>query len=92
MKQRFRVPEHVIERTLGEKTILLNLRSGDYYSLNGSGSSFWKGLSEGRPLGELAEEAGRTYQQPAEAVEADLAEFAGELRRLGLVEPAGEGE
>lgn len=86
MKSQFTVPEHVIERMLGDKTILLSLRSGDYFSLNAVGSFFWKGLSEGREPPELAEEAARTYGQPLETIEADLAEFVGNLERLGLAE------
>lgn len=86
MKDRFTVPEHVVERALGDKIILLNLRSGDYFSLNSSGSFFWKGLTAGRTPQELAAEAARTYAQPLEAVEADFAEFAAALEKLGLAE------
>lgn len=90
MKRTFTVPEHVIERPLGEKTVLLNLRSGDYYSLNGTGSFFWKGLVKGESLTQLAAQAQRTFQQPLEVIEADLMALAGELERLGLIEPSGE--
>jgi hypothetical protein len=86
MKSQFTVPEHVLERTLGDKTILLSLRSGDYFSLNAVGSFFWKGLSDGRAPDALAAEAARTYGQPLEAIERDLAEFVGNLERLGLAE------
>jgi hypothetical protein len=81
-----KIPEHVIERPLGGKTILLNLRSGDYFSLNALGSFFWKGLAAGREAADLVSEAARTYGQPVETVEADFAEFAGNLEKLGLAE------
>ena len=86
MKSQFTIPDHVIERPLGGKTILLNLRSGDYFSLNEVGSFFWKGLSAGRTAPELVAEAARDYGQPVEMVEADFAEFAGSLEKLGLAE------
>lgn len=86
MKSPFTVSEHTIERALGERTILLNLRSGDYFSLNALGSFFWKGLSAGRAARELVEEAARTYQQPVETVEVDFAEFVERLEKLGLAE------
>ena len=86
MKDRFTVPEHVIERAFGDKTILLSLRSGDYFSLNAVGSFFWKGVSEGRALPELASEAARIYRQPQEAIDADLADFVRDLEQLGLAE------
>jgi len=92
MNRTFTVPEHVIGRPLGEKTVLLNLRSGDYYSLNGTGSFFWKGLAQGQPLTELAGQAQRTFQQPPEVVERDLMALVGELERLGLIQPSGEGQ
>jgi hypothetical protein len=90
MKRTFTVPEHVIERPLGEKTVLLNLRSGDYYSLNGTGSFFWKGLAKGESLTELAGQALETFRQPQEVIAADLMALVGELERLGLIEPASE--
>jgi hypothetical protein len=86
MKDRFTIPEHVVERALGDRTILLSLRSGDYFSLNPSGSFFWKGLTAGRTAQDLAAEAARTYQQPLETIEADFAEFAAALEKLGLAE------
>jgi hypothetical protein len=90
MKRTFTVPEHIIERPFGEKTILLNLRSGDYYSLNGTGSFFWKGLSQGESLTHLAGQAQQSFRQPPEVIAADLAALVGELERLGLIEPSGE--
>jgi hypothetical protein len=89
MKRTFTVPEHVIERPLGERTVLLNLRSGEYYSLNGTGSFFWKGLVKGESLSQLVSQAQRAFQQPLEVLEADLTALVGELERLGLIEPSG---
>jgi hypothetical protein len=86
MSNRFAVPEHVIERALGEKTILLNLRSGDYYSLNPVGSFFWKGLVTGRTAEDLTVSAAETYSQPVAVIEADFAAFTSELAELGLLE------
>ena len=88
MTNRFTVPEHVIERALGDKTVLLSLRSGDYYSLNAVGTFFWKGLAEGRSPAELVAGAARTYGQPVEGIEADFADFTRDLVQLGLLEQA----
>ena len=88
MSNHFAVPEHVIERALGEKTILLSLRSGDYYSLNPVGSFFWKGLIVGRTAEDLIAGAAETYSQPAAAVQTDFAAFTSELVQLGLLELA----
>ncbi len=84
MKDRFTIPEHVMERALGDKTVLLNLRSGDYFSVNAVGSFFWKGLTSGRTAQDLTAEAARIYGQPIETIEADFAEFAASLEKLGL--------
>jgi hypothetical protein len=85
MNDRFTVPEHVIERAFGDKTILLSLRSGDYYCLNAVGSFFWKGLAEDRSPEELVASAACTYAQPVEKIEADFAEFSRDLELLGLL-------
>lgn len=86
MSNRLAVPEHIIERALGEKTILLSLRSGDYYSLNPVGSFFWKGLVAGRTAAELITGAAETYVQPVAVIEADFVAFTSELAQLGLLE------
>ena len=40
------VPEQVLVQQLGEETVLLNLETEEYYSLNPSGSSLWQLLAE----------------------------------------------
>jgi len=34
MQSRLRVPEHVVYRSFGEETVVVNLRSGKYHGLN----------------------------------------------------------
>lgn len=53
--------------------------------LNASGARVW-GLIDGRrALGEIAEELARCYGEPVSRVLEDVAAFAGELERKGLV-------
>jgi hypothetical protein len=88
MNNGFTIPEHVIERALGDRMVLLSLRSGDYFSLNPVGVFFWKGLAASRSAEDLVADAARIYRQPVEGIEADFVAFTRELKEVGLLEQA----
>jgi DNA-binding transcriptional regulator GbsR (MarR family) len=90
-----RVPEHVVYRSFQAETLLLNLQTGRYHGVNGTGGRLLELLepSQGRlapAVAALAEEYGVSFDEIA----SDLATFCSELEERGLVEltrrPGGE--
>jgi hypothetical protein len=91
---RFAVTEHV--RAVGgqEGAVLLDLRSGKYFALNGIGGLVWQGIERGEPLAALLSRLeglegleGETGT-PAGRLRADADAFLSQLLRKGLIRPA----
>ena len=78
----------VLATTLSnEETVLLDLQSNSYFSLNETGSHIWQGLGQGLTLGEISQQLVASYA--ITLVEADAAVIA-LLRALtaeNLVQP-----
>jgi len=87
---RVRLPQHVVFRAFPAETVVLNLDTGKYHSLNPSGGRFLEMLEQARSgqdgLGRLQEEF--PDQDPAE-LQADLHKFCIDLADRGLIEIEG---
>jgi hypothetical protein len=69
--------------------VLLDLRGGRYYSLNGLGAEIWKQIESGRRLPEIEAGLADAYDVPASRLRADIEAFVGELTRMRLVRAGG---
>jgi hypothetical protein len=58
----------VILETFADEVVIVNLESGNYYSLDKTGAEIWALLAEGVPLPEIVRHLGQRYAAP----EADL--------------------
>ncbi len=84
---RFRLnPDRVVHETIDGETIIIQLETGTYYSLAGSGAEIWAMLAAGRSAGEVVGELEQRYagsrDELAEATDA----LVRELRREELLE------
>ncbi len=80
------VPEHVVFRDLADETVILNIDTGQYHSVDQVGARFFEVMRDVSALelavGRLAEE----FEQPVAVIETDLAAFTGEMVELGVIE------
>jgi Coenzyme PQQ synthesis protein D (PqqD) len=77
----------VIHQTLDGEVIVVNLDSGTYYSLQGTGAEIWSALEAGATLQETVERLlGRYEGEPAD-VERAVGRFVDELVQEELVAP-----
>jgi hypothetical protein len=67
------------------EAIIIDLASGVYYSMTGTGGALWALLEEGRTLGEAAAAIAARYAVPVGRVQADVERVAAELLAHGLV-------
>ncbi|MCU0756340.1 MAG: PqqD family protein [Xanthomonadales bacterium] len=80
-----RVSDAVFE----EEVMLLDLHSGHYFSLTGSGARLWPALAAGHPLQVIADAVARIdAATPAKAVRSALQALVAELHGAGLVRAA----
>lgn len=88
---RIRVPQHVVFRAFPAETVVLNLDTGIYHSLNPAGGHYLEVLEQSASVREGIErlQAEFSDQDPA-VVEADLRAFCVDLAERGLIELEGE--
>lgn len=83
---KFHIPETVLSRTVGTETVLLNLGTSTYLSLDPVGGRFWELIGQGNDFQQAMTAMLEEYEvEPAE-LERDLLELCAELRGAGLLE------
>jgi hypothetical protein len=88
LSDRVSVPAQVMDRSVGDETVILDLESGTYYGLDPVGARMWQLLGEGKSLGEVCEIMLEEYDVARERLEEDLLKLAEELANNGLVDRA----
>jgi hypothetical protein len=92
---RFRVktPDVMHESIEGE-VIIINLVSGTYYSVRGSGAEIWALVQDGQAVsgGEIVEALGTVFDSSRVELERGVTQFLDELLREGLVAEVETGE
>jgi len=79
------VSTDVVARALHDETILLDLRSGTYYTLDGVGRFIWDRIGAGTPLKSIKDALLQEYDVSDEVAQRDLVAFVGTLIERGLV-------
>jgi hypothetical protein len=77
----------VVFENFGDEAVILNLQSGNYYSLDGVGMLYWHYLVQGVPHRQIAAKIGGGYTGAADqaAITKDLDEFLAQLQAEGLI-------
>ncbi|SFC92080.1 PqqD family protein [Tropicimonas isoalkanivorans] len=86
---RFRVPQNVLPRTVGEEMVILDLNSDRYFGLNRSGAFIWSLFADGSTVGAIISTVAAEFDVAQADVRSDLEALVSELRERGLIEPAG---
>src|SRR5207344_1545381 len=88
--QRFRINRpSVIHEVLDDELVIVNLKSGSYYSLDRVGATIWHELDAGASEGEILAVLQRDFDGEAAEVERTTAELLHELQREELILAAG---
>src|SRR5215217_9448214 len=84
MDEPIKIEAHV--RSMMDETgaVLLDLREGRYYSLNGVGARIWSRVEKGLTPSQILDDLTRTYQVPAERLMADLTAFVRSMEEKGF--------
>jgi hypothetical protein len=77
-------PNHVMARHAGQETVILDLHSGIYYTLDETGSRIWQLASEGCTLAQICQLLLAEYDVDPNTLEQDVRDLAEELERRGL--------
>ena len=83
---RVRLPDHVVYRSFEAETVLLNLRTGEYYGLNPSGARMFELLCEIGSTDAATREAADEFGQPITAIAKDMSQLCADLLARNLIE------
>jgi Coenzyme PQQ synthesis protein D (PqqD) len=81
-----RIPETVLSRTVGTETVLLNLNTSTYLSLDPVGGRFWELISQGNSFEQATATMLEEYDVNPAELEKDLVDLCADLRKAGLLE------
>lgn len=79
--------ENVTWKTVSTGTVLLNLESGEYYTLNNTGSLIWSDLLEKKLPSEIVEHLSTEFDCEIETAQADVDEYLNYLLGEKLLNP-----
>ena len=80
------MPDDVLERGIGNESILLNLNNENYYGLDEMGRHFWVTLEASASIQDAYDKLLAKYDVDEGTLRTDLIEFIGVLAEQGLIE------
>jgi hypothetical protein len=81
-----RLSKNVVFRSFGTETVLLNLSTGQYHGVKGSGGHMLEVLADTGDLDEAARKLAAEYSHPVEEITRDMTELCDALAKRSLVE------
>jgi hypothetical protein len=84
----FKIAPHISWRRVEEESVLLNVDTGEYYSLDPTASSIWERIERGDKTAKIVKDIAKEYGKPETRVEKDAQEFLNDLLSEKLIQPA----
>lgn len=75
----------VVQETIDDEVIIVNLDSGCYYSMDGVGARIWSALARGAGAPEIARELAAQYDASDAELDAAVNELLADLESEGLI-------
>jgi hypothetical protein len=80
------VPQHVLSRKAAGETVLLNLRTEEYFGLGEVGTRIWDLLVEGESHREIVDALSEEYGVEPEVIDSDLGRLVSQLTESDLLD------
>jgi hypothetical protein len=80
-----KIDDSFVATDIDDEVILLRLRDGEIFSLQGTSREIWACIDGIRTVAGIADELAGRHDGPGETIADDVAEFIAELRDEGLV-------
>jgi hypothetical protein len=80
-----KIEAHVRSMIDDSGAVILDLKAGRYYSLNGTGARIWSRVEKGMTPSQILEDLKTTYPVPAEKLMEDLAAFVRAMEEKGFL-------
>lgn len=85
---RFKINEpKVIQETIEGESVIVNLASGNYFSVDKIGAEIWENIEKGRSVEEILDHIFRLYNGDPDSIENSVKQLIDELIKEELVVP-----
>ena len=78
---------NIVHETIDGETVVINLDSGNYYSLQLAGAEIWDLIVRGATVGQINQYIGLRYDGASESIEQGVSDLVSELQRQELIVP-----
>jgi hypothetical protein len=85
MECTFVISDHVVARSVGAETVILDLAHGTYFGLDPVGARIWELIAAGKPLVEICGLMMEEYDVAREVLECDALELVRDLANKELI-------
>ena len=85
LRQRLTPSADAFANSVGDETVLLQIKQGTYYGLDPIGTRVWAGLTEGRLAIDVCREIAEEFGVAQEIVEQDARTFLEELKANEII-------
>jgi hypothetical protein len=75
----------VISETIDGETVIINLRTGSYYSLKYSGATVWSALQQGGSVAEIAHVVRAKFDTDGQDIDGEIGELVEKLLKEDLI-------
>ena len=82
---RVTVPDHVVHRALARETVLLNIKTSTYHTMDETGARFFETMRQSPSLDVACAQLAEEFDQPSDVIVRDMVDFCRELTELGLI-------
>ncbi|MCK9518169.1 MAG: PqqD family protein [Dehalococcoidia bacterium] len=79
------IQSDVVSRTVGDEMVLLDLKTGTYFTLNSVGALVWSGVEAGLSVDQIAEMVVAEFSVDVATARADIHALLSELVQQSLV-------
>jgi hypothetical protein len=83
---------NVIQETIDNEVVIINLDNGNYYSLANVGADIWSLIESGAAVSEIVDRITKRYEGNHVDIENAVNQFVAELQRQALIVPDGAKE
>ncbi|MFH0781124.1 MAG: PqqD family protein [Pseudomonadota bacterium] len=67
-----RIPDNVSWKQMDDLVVIVDVATGEYYSLNDSASSIWSAMADGKSRNEIVDALVGSYEVDAQQAESDV--------------------
>lgn len=84
---RFTVPPQVLQETISEEVVIINMVTGSYYSLTETGAEVWDMLSREFSANSIYESLAQKYEASEAIIQSAVTDFIADLQAEGIIVP-----